>query len=99
MPGGADVGLPPRLGRQAVPASGLVAVNADEMRANKARKAAEADRAMVIAVAGLVGWQEELVRRRRERNERTRERVRVAVEARRQGAQMPLFSEWTGSEL
>lgn len=64
------------------------------------RRRAEADRALFIASGGLVGWQRELERRRAERNARTRERTRQAIEARRQAQQATLFgiSETDGAQ-
>lgn len=66
-------------------------LTAQEKRERQARKRAEADRALFIASVGLVGWQRELERRRGGRNERTRQRTREAVEAKRVGQQNSLF--------
>lgn len=64
-----------------------------EVRHRQSRKRNEADRALWLAIGGQVAWQQELDRRRRARNERTREHTRQVVAAKKHAAQGLLWVE------
>lgn len=59
------------------------ALTSEQVRARDIRKQTEADRAYFHLLGGEDAWQRELNRRRRARNERTREHTRQVVEAKR----------------
>jgi hypothetical protein len=64
-----------------------------QARHRAAHKATKAEQALWIEMGGQVAWRAELDRRRRARNERTRERTRQLVAEKRLSQQMALFAD------
>lgn len=64
-----------------------------QARHRAAQKATKADQAFWVEVGGQVAWRAELDRRRRARNERTRERTSEAVAEKRRAQQLSFADE------
>lgn len=66
-------------------------LTAEQVRERQVRKALEADRASWLLIGGLVAWEAEQNRRRRARNERTRQHTRAVMAAKRAAVQPGLW--------